>query len=435
MNDIAGIPYLEAQFDKDGLLLTSVDLPAGATDVVVMSHGWNNNAERARGLYRDFFTNFAAAGRPGDLGGRSLAIVGVIWPSKEFDEMVAVSAAPGGSAGFGGDDSAGRKALERKLDAMKDFFTEPEQQAVLDAARALVPDLESKGSARREFVNRIRSLLDPSAASRDDASSTFFKDDGDALMQNLKVDADDLDEALSGSGGSGGSAALPLGVATAVRVQQGAAGLTETITGFKAAAMNILNYTTYYEMKARAGTVGKDGVAKLIDAFPAHVQRIHLVGHSFGGRLVASTAASSATDRIASMALLQAAFSHNGFSKTMNGFFRTVADQGRIHGPILVTHTKNDSAVGVLYPLASRINGDKTAAFGDENDVFGGIGRNGTQKMPGGEAVFGKLLAAGGAYTFEPARFFNLEASDFVKNHSDITGKEVTHAVRSAIAG
>ncbi|MGZ5111248.1 MAG: hypothetical protein ACXWHC_02215 [Usitatibacter sp.] len=435
MNDIDGIPYVEAQFDKDGNLPLPFDLPGGATDVIVISHGWNNSPELARNLYRDFFTSFAAVARPGELPGRSIAIVGVIWPSKAFDEMVAISGAPGGaggSASLGGYDAAGRDALERKLDSMKDFFTEPAQQKALDAARALIPDLEGKGSARREFVNRIRSLVDPAAASRDDASTTFFKDDGDAIMQNLKVDADDLDEEIAAPGGG---AAMSGGVATAARATQGAAGLTETISGFKAAAMNILNYTTYYEMKARAGTVGKNGVAKLIDSFPAQVQRIHLVGHSFGGRVVASTAANSTTDKIASMTLLQAAFSHNGFSKTMNGAFRPVADQGRIHGPILVTHTKNDTAVGILYPLASRINGDRTAAFGDENDVFGGIGRNGTQKMQSGEATFGKLLAADGGYAFQPGRFFNLEASDFIKEHSDVTGKEVAHAVRAAIAG
>ena len=79
----------------------------------------------------------------------------------------------------------------------------------------------------------------------------------------------------------------------------------------------------------------------------------------------------------------------------MSGFFRSVVDQQRVKGPILVTHTKNDKAVGVAYPLASRISGDKTAAFGDENDEFGGLGRNGAQQMQAGETVPGKLLAAG----------------------------------------
>ena len=133
------------------------------------------------------------------------------------------------------------------------------------------------------------------------------------------------------------------------------------------------------------------------------------------------------------MSLLQTAFSHNGFSKRMNGFFRSVVDRKRVKGPILVTHTKNDKAVGVAYPLASRINGDKTAAFGDENDVFGGMGRNGAQQMEAGETVPGRLLAVGASYAFQAGKFFNLEASEFIKGHGDVTGKEVAHAIRRAI--
>jgi len=165
------------------------------------------------------------------------------------------------------------------------------------------------------------------------------------------------------------------------------------------------------------------------------VQRIHLIGHSFGGRVVTSTAANSTTDKIASMSLLQTAFSHNGFSQSQGGFFRSVVTQHRVHGPILVTHTKNDKAVGVAYPLASRISGDKTAAFGDENDKFGGLGRNGAQKMETGETVTGQLLPVGSSYSFSAGKFFNLEASPFIKGHSDICGKEVAHAIRTAIAG
>ena len=77
-------------------------------------------------------------------------------------------------------------------------------------------------------------------------------------------------------------------------------------------------------MKARAGAVGKNGMAPLVDRLASQVERIHLIGHSFGGRVVTATAASSKTDKIRSMTLLQAAFSHNGLSKTAKGFFRTV---------------------------------------------------------------------------------------------------------------
>jgi hypothetical protein len=433
MNNIAGIPYVEAQFDKTGAIANPVTLPAGTTDVFVISHGWNNNAERARQLYGALFANFVAVAQPNDLAGRNLAIVGVIWPSKEFDELVAVSGVPAGAEGAMGlraADAGSRKVLEDKLDRMKEFFTEPAQVRALDEAKALLPDLEDKGTARHEFVSKIRSLLDPAAANKEDASDSFFKDDPNELMKNLKVDEDDLDDEVAAPGGG---ASLPLGVGTTARAPEGAAGLKEIVSGFKAAALNVLNFTTYFEMKARAGTVGLNGVAPLIDTLAQGVQRVHLIGHSFGGRVVTAAAANSNTDKIRSMSLLQTAFSHNGFSKRMSGFFRAVVDRKRVNGPILVTHTKNDKAVGVAYPLASRISGDRTAAFGDENDVFGGLGRNGAQQMEAGETVVGKLLPVGGNYAFQAGKFFNLEASPFIKGHSDITGKEVAQAIRKAV--
>jgi predicted alpha/beta hydrolase family esterase len=438
MNEIAKIPYIEARFNKAGALenQTDVKLPAGVTDLFVISHGWNNDAEAARELYRNFFGNFVAVAQPNDLPGRNFAILGVIWPSKKFDEMVAASSPPGGaqgSAGLKAADKASQKALEARLAEMKKFFTEPAKRKTLDEAKALLPDLEDKASARREFVNKIRSLLDPSAANDEDASKIFFKDDGDELMKNLKVDEDDLDDDVVGDGE--GSASLPLGVGAVQPAQGGAAGLGSFLSGFKAAAMNVLNFTTYFEMKARAGTVGKNGVAKLVDKLSPQVKRIHFIGHSFGGRVVTAAAANSATDKIKSMSLLQTAFSHNGFSKSKKGFFRSVVDQKRVQGPILVTHTKNDKPVGVAYPLASRINGDTTAAFGDENDKFGGLGRNGAQQMENNEVVKGSVLPAGGNYAFQAGKFFNLEGGSFIKGHGDVTGKEIAHAVRKAISG
>jgi hypothetical protein len=437
MNEIAGIPYLEARFNKDGALENQkeANLPTGVTDLFVMSHGWNNDEGAARELYRKFFENFVAVAQPNDLPGRKFAILGVIWPSKKFDELVAASGAPDsaqGSAGLTAAHQKSQKAVEEKLDAMKAMFSEPAQQKTLEEAKALLPDIEEKASARREFVNKIRSLLDPAAANEEDASTTFFKDDGNELMNNLKLDEDDLEDEVAGDGA--GSASLPLGVGSAHAAQGGAAGLATFLAGFKAAAMNVLNFTTYYEMKIRAGNVGKNGVAKVIDSLAPKVQRIHLIGHSFGGRVVTAAAANSTTDKIKSMSLLQTAFSHNGFSKSMGGFFRSVVDKKRVNGPVLVTHTKNDKAVGVAYPLASRIAGDATAAFGDENDKFGGLGRNGVQKMDTNECVKGSLLAETGAYSFQPGKFFNLEGSNFITGHGDVTGKQIAHAVRIAIS-
>jgi hypothetical protein len=416
VQNIGSIPYFDATFDKHGAPVGDVTLPAGITDLFVVSHGWNNNADEAHELYRKLFESFSATGAGAVPGVRSFAVVGVIWPSKKFDELVAVAAesSASGAAGLGGSSAASEAILISKLDRMSGFFTDPSEVKLIDEAKALVPDLEDKGSARDAFVDKIRALLDRSAANREDASDTFFGDSGNELMKRLKVDIDDLGEGLPEPQGAASMALPTSGGAVGTSVQ--AAGVTEFLSGFKSAAMNVLNFTTYFAMKSRAGTVGSKGVAPLVDRLAGQVDRIHLIGHSFGGRVVTAAAASSQTDKIRSMSLLQAAF-----------------DKGRIDGPILVTHTKNDKAVGIAYPLASRINGDTTAAFGDENDIFGGLGRNGAQKMAQTEVSKGALQPVGGTYSFAPGKFFNLEGSAFIKDHGDVHGKEVAQAIRAAI--
>ena len=54
----------------------------------------------------------------------------------------------------------------------------------------------------------------------------------------------------------------------------------------------MLNFATYYQMKERAGTVGAGGLNPLLRELRAAAPdlRIHLVGHSFGGRLVTAAA-------------------------------------------------------------------------------------------------------------------------------------------------
>ena len=405
--------------------------PAATTDLFIISRWLECVGEQnARELYRRFFESFAAVAQPADLPGRKFAILGVLWPSKKFDESVAVSTDGGvaeGSAGLSRpNDLQARRVVEEKLDRMKDLFSESAQHRTIEEAKALLPELESKEAARRAFADKIRSLLNPSAANDEDASQTFFKTDGNELMKDLKVLEEDLDAEVAGS------AVMPLGVG-APPTTGSAAGLTDTLSGFTASALNLLNYTTYYLMKERAGTVGKNGVAKLVDELAPQVQHIYLIGHSFGGRLVTATAANSQTNKLRVLTLLQAAFSHNGFSKKKNGFFRSVVDNRRISGPILITCTKNDKAVGIAYPLASRINGDKTAAFGDENDAFGCIGRNGAQQMEEGERIPGALLPVGGDYAFEPGKLLNLEGSQFIANHGDVAGHEIAYAVWSAV--
>jgi hypothetical protein len=292
----------------------------------------------------------------------------------------------------------------------------------------LVGKLEASKEARHQFVLLMRTLLNPDEAHADDASVEFFELDSETMFKNFGSEVPVVLE-----GGQGGAADVGDG---------GAAFLGDLLSGITAGARRIANYATYYQMKSRAGLVGRQGLGPTLvrvrDKFPE--LRIHLVGHSFGGRLVTATASVMPKDsKNITLTLLQAAFSHNGlaqkFDKKNDGAFRTVLSDNRISGPIIITNTKNDKAVGVAYPLASRIAHNVDSAFGDKNDPYGGMGRNGAQSTPevSGNEAFLKPQK-GGSYSFEVGKVYNLNGDEFIKDHGDVTSLPVVNAFLRAIA-
>jgi pimeloyl-ACP methyl ester carboxylesterase len=195
-------------------------------------------------------------------------------------------------------------------------------------------------------------------------------------------------------------------------------------------------------MKSRSGLVGRKGLGPLLADWRGRIDglKVHLVGHSFGGRLVTSAAAVSGP--FDSMSLLQAAFSHNGLGQKYDGrndgFFRNVITENRILGNIVVTHTKADKAVGQAYAVASRLSGDSAAALGigDERDKYGGIGRNGALTSFTPEAVKMELLLANPKYFRDTGKkVINLNSDGTITNHGDVRRPEVVKAVLAGIAG
>jgi predicted alpha/beta hydrolase family esterase len=454
MTDIQGIPFQKVHFDKSGKRLDAAAVPAGTTDLVVVSHGWNNDEREAEALYTKLFSNLADVTR-GDVafGARKLAIVGVIWPSKRFDELMThvegSGEETGGARSVGAaTEAAARQAMIEAVDRAAPLFDDPDDAArreKLLSLRALVErDLEHDEAAQAEFVKTLREVLDRGQTTKEQASA---EDSSDRLLKGVPAAVFQNAMHAAPAAGTGGPPGEPVKTAASLSGRGGpedsaggAAGIRDIFSKAANAVVNLLNVTTYFEMKQRAGTVGKHGVAPLIDELAPRVERIHLVGHSFGGRLVTAAAASSTTDKLHSLSLLQAAFSHNGFSDSQRGFFRSVVAGKRVRGPVLVTHTKNDKAVGLAYPAASRINRDAASGFGDADDKFGGIGSNGAQKMPPGEiAAAAELLAVGGAYAFQAGRFHNLRADAFIRDpeggdaHGFVWVPEVAWALSRAI--
>lgn len=438
MSTIADFPYFEVEFTKKGKVddkqqvtdLLNLVSQGTVTDLFAISHGWNNDMDEARGLYKEFFERVRDEindDRPAGISSRKFAVFGILWPSKKFADEELI---PSGAASFAAP-GADEKGLKAQLDELKGFFDHKDANAILDKAKQLVDKIKTNPAAARHFADLIRSLPGNQEMNAEDNSDAFFKAPAAKLVETMS--RPDL------------PAPPPKGTGGAVGFNPktgGALGIKDFFGGVLSAARKVLNFTTYYQMKERAGVVGRVGVSqvlKQIRQVAPHI-KIHLIGHSFGGRVVTSAADAldgSAATKPNSMSLLQTAFSHNGFAEKFDGkrdgFFRGVVKGSKIAGPIIITHSINDTAVGIAYPLASKLSGDDAAGFGDAKDRFGGIGRNGAQHTP--EADNNSPLGpVGVVYTFQRGKLYNLKADSIITGHSDIRKKEVAHAVLSAIA-
>ncbi len=246
----------------------------------------------------------------------------------------------------------------------------------------------------------------------------------DAVRVAVSGEGDDLP--ASGAPGVGAPGVAP------DLLDEGTTGAGLFGMSWPALGRQVLNTITYYTMKARAGDVGANGVAPLVDQINAAApdRRIHLAGHSFGARVV-SAAATNITTPIESLTLLQGAFSHYGFTADYartgkDGAFRGALANGRIHGPIVITHTHNDQAVRVAYATASRLAGQAGSSFGDATDIYGGIGANGSQGTHAAELVLGD---ASTDYQFTAGVVHNLNADRTIAGHSDVTNPAVANAL------
>jgi hypothetical protein len=446
-------PWFPVQFTKEGVLFQQSDadalvggVAAGVSDLFIMCHGWNNNIDDATSLYAGLAALIKAQmDAKAELASRKYAICGVLWPSKKFEDADLI---PSGAAAL--NDAVTIDQLKQRVSDLRSLYAASEwpgvaspAPAAFDEIETLMDDIENDPDAQTRVVVLLRGLLPQGAASADDASDRFFDDRADLLIEKLSKP---LNPPPIAAGDGAASVDDPLSTEP-VSGLGGAAGLRDVLGGIKSGFLHLLNYTTYYLMKARAGDVGEKGVEPLIARLRGGRPdlRIHMIGHSFGCRLVSAAVnklPENEQSRPDTVTLLQGAFSHNGFALeggVPRGAFRDVVEKRKVRGPIVITHTRNDKAVGTAYPIASRINGVKAAALGDADDIFGGLGSNGTQTADTTpERVMATLLPVGQSYPFtngaKSSTPYNLKADDFIKGHSDIQKPEVAFALATAMA-
>jgi hypothetical protein len=421
METLSGFPFWEIEFDAEGQLARAADgdriareiAAQGITDLFIFSHGWNNDRRAARSLYERFFgaTRDVLAVRA-TRAGVTIGIAGVIWPSILFPDD-APSGQAGGLASLGATD-AGGDAIEE----LRKVF--PNQGPALDQLQTLLEAQPSDPEALKTF-QRLLGALAPS-------SRTDEGVDDEALLREPPERVFEWMSELAPAGAR---------VATA--------GIGDRFQQLWTGAREALRATSYWTMKERAGHVGERGVGPFIGRVRHEAQaiRVHLVGHSFGARVVSfSLKGLQPTDvgpasPVKSLTLLQGAFSHFAFAselphdRTRGGALAGMA--ARVDGPILVTHSEHDLAVFVRYPQASFIARQDAAATSDTRYRYGGMGGIGAQAV---NAKGESIREIGHPYGFSSGTFLNLDGNQVITAgeppsgaHSDIFHPEIAWAV------
>jgi hypothetical protein len=427
--EIAGRPHWEVGFDERGnpdqgeVAALLAELPGqDLTDLLVFSHGWNSDRGQARRLYQLYVQQVPGLLAQGGSQAR-VGTLGVVWPSKRWadePEPTGDGGGGGGAAGLGDAApapaaSAGDGTLVQDL---KDVFKGDDRQATLDELARLLEERPEDPAALARFQTLMGELTadpDAEAAGEDQGEVALVTDDPEEVFGRF---ADAVPETGEG----------------------GAAGLGDTFGRLWKGAKEALRQLTYFEMKKRAGVVGKQGLGPLLGriAQADPEVRVHLIGHSFGARLVSFALAGlpPGDSPVKSLYLLQGAFSHFAFADALpmdrarGGALKGMA--ARVDGPLAASFSVHDTAVGKLYPLAALSSRDDAAGLDDQLFRWGGIGHDGAQAV---EATVATLGPVGTAYPFSPGRFVNLDGNGIITNgqppsgaHSDIFHPELVWA-------
>jgi hypothetical protein len=439
VGDLAGFPFWELDFDEKGAPVAGADelleeVPAQkVTDLFVFSHGWNNDRKRALSLYERFFEQVRPLLDQAPPPGRSFGVAGIIWPSMRWIDEELPAEPGGGAAAFTTAAASDREVVE----SLKEVYPgESEQHALNQLADLLESRPEDEAALERfqELLGQLAGGPDAAESEEDNFEQGLVQDNPKKVFRQAARAAED--GRAGGGFDEGGAAVFDAG---------GAAGLGDEWDSIWEGAKQALRQTTYWEMKKRAGFVGKDGLGPLLSKLNARTPelRIHLVGHSFGARLVSFSLSgldTSAGSPVKSLLLIQGAFSHYAFAESLphdpkrSGALAGMAE--RVEGPIVVTHTAFDTAVGRFYPMGSLASGDDAAGVDEWMERWGAMGHDGAQAVDAADVPLGAVSTK---YELAPGRFLNLGADDIIRHghppsgaHSDIFHPELAWACLAA---
>ena len=410
-------------FDKEGALQGVLPVVGPEiTDVVLIAHGWNEGPDIAQSHYQDLVNplELILSHNEAQWRGHTAAYFGVIWPSSEYaDDLTVINmrADAGDPPGIvaGGPTAqplndavlqARARGVAQFLGIDPDLLARQALQAAGDnsARDALVSTLQKATAGRRQLLADVQTKAEYDAAFSETGSNLFSVIGGELQRLIANAEAALTDNPLLG-------------------------WLKQLRGDANAKIAQILNIFAYNEMKIRAGVVGDGLAAHVLNPVLADGKRVHLVGHSFGGRLM--TAATAATEgKISNLTVLEGAFSHNALSVDpdgpINGAFKSVIDNAKVAGRIVAAHSDHDAALWIAYPLASRVLRDSVSLrlgagplgqiFGGPTDRYGAMGANGPEHLPG---VNHWIFNGTSLPRLNPG-VHALDCTSFVAGHSDV---------------
>ncbi|MET7681812.1 serine-threonine protein kinase [Streptomyces sp. NPDC005423] len=418
-------PYWELTFDAEGNVdrgererLFAGVAREGVRDLLVFAHGWNADRATATRLYDRFF-----APLPALAPGAALGYVGVVWPSMRFPDEPVPDFTPSATAA-----PSARPALDTGTrHALLETF--PGRAEVLDRMGHLLDERPRQRAELARFGELVRQFVEvgPREPFAADLSA-----EGEPWMFSAPPETvcDELARALDGLASPGGTPGF---------------SLPDPWDG----ARELLRQAAYFAIKRRAGTVGEHGLGLALGqlALSAPRLRVHLVGHSFGARLVAFALAGlpEGVRPVKSVTLLQGAFSHYAFAACLpeepgtGGVLR--GRQNRIDGPLVCCYSHFDSALGTIYPLVSCLSDDCRSLAGSGlggllGPKWGALGHDGVRGVPGTVEV---TLAEALATRLPDSGCVNVDAASVVRRggapagaHSDILHPELARVVLAA---
>jgi hypothetical protein len=463
-------PFYAVQFDKDGVArspLTNAHMVQAVrdgdfTDVFVFSHGWNNDWNTALGRYRAFIQEFQDIREEHHLElGRDYRplLCGVFWPSTAL-----VMPWEQGPDLAGLDEPADEPGFREAVDALVGSVAPEDRPRFYELVET--PQLtQPQGTELVGLLTSVFRAGDDEIDAPDSVGRT--SDDVVAAWATLEAaqhPAPAIPEDPFGFGtpAAGPDADAPAGAGGGLGAPD-AAGFLDKLN-----PRNLIRGLTVYQMKDRAGVVGSSGVGPLLRDLltadeaarkaspPGRAEaRFHLVGHSYGARVLlnaASRPAGGALPRaVDSMLLLQPAVNHLCFSARLPdpphaaGGNRAALEAVRL--PILTTYSEHDVPLHDTFHLALRRGKDlgeaEVAAAGEPPSKYaalGGYGPRGEQvdwrsiptKLPTDEPVTDDDF-----YDLGPGapRIWALDGRLSIHGHGDVVTPTTAWALVSLVRG